>query len=209
MCWKACYGIIRCEIFVPLFQKCITSSVGWYPISCKCIHLLKLKYCLLWSVELSVDIYSTSNLLNASMVIYCTVDQLHDNHKSSNDRRPTKMICLQVICNYQQSTYDGNEQNHDLKRLKIDKIGKRIQEKSTVKYSSNAVGLHIVCVKKISNFITSSCDHFTYIEILWKVVKWSMKMTQWKNFVPDTPSFCDLISSHVELFNETFHIRGH
>ena len=31
------------------------------------------------------------------------------------------------------------------------------------------------------------------------------KMTQWKCFVPDTPSFCDHIWSHVELFSEIEH----
>ena len=33
------------------------------------------------------------------------------------------------------------------------------------------------------------------------------EMTQWKCFVPDTPSFCDQIWSCVELFSETFHTR--
>ena len=32
------------------------------------------------------------------------------------------------------------------------------------------------------HFMTSFCDHLTYIETLWKLVKW-------KCFVPDTPSF--------------------
>ena len=124
-----------------LFLKCITPSVGWYPIWYTCINSFKLKYCLLSSVELSVDTYSTSSLLNDTMIIYCTVNQLHDNHESSNDLRPTKMICLQVICNYQQSTYDGNEQNHHLKRLKIKK-----QENA----SRKGTQLNILCY-----FITS------------------------------------------------------
>ena len=50
--------------------------------------------------------------------------------------------------------------------------------------------------------ITSFCGHFTCIEILWKVVKWSMKWLysiQWKCFVTDTPSFCDHMWSHVEF----------
>ena len=51
--------------------------------------------------------------------------------------------------------------------------------------------------------ITSFCRHFTYIESC----EMKHEMTQWKCFVPDTPSFCDYIWSHVEFFSETFHIR--
>ena len=64
--------------------------------------------------------------------------------------------------------------------------------------------LYYVKRKKI---ITSFCGHFMYIETLIKVVKWSMKSPySIQCFVPDTPSFCGHIWSHVDLRSETFDI---
>ena len=55
---------------------------------------------------------------------------------------------------------------------------------------------------------TSFCGHFTYTQKHYESCEMKHERTQWKCFVPDTPSFCDHIWSHVELVSETFHIES-
>ena len=55
--------------------------------------------------------------------------------------------------------------------------------------------------------ITNFCGHYTYILKHYESCEMMHEMTQWKCFVADTPSVCDHLWSHVELFCETFHIR--
>ena len=53
--------------------------------------------------------------------------------------------------------------------------------------------------------MTSFCGHFTYIQKHCEGSEMNDEMTQWKCFVPDTPSFSDHIWSYVDHFSKSEH----